>query len=55
MTVMISFGAFADDPLYLITNIVAIACIGLMVWLGMRALKKGGDRDGGIKLKVPKM
>ena len=52
---MISFGAFADDPLYLITNIVAIACIGLMVWLGMRALKKGGDKDGGIKLKMSKV
>ena len=55
MTMMISFGGFADDPLYLITNIVAVACIGVMIWFGMRALKKGGDKDGGIKLKVSKL
>ena len=52
---MISFGGLGDDPMYLITNLVAVACIGVMVWLGMRALKGGGDRDGGIKLKVQKL
>ena len=52
---MISFGAFADDPLYLITNIVAVACIGLMVWFGLKAINKGGNKDGGIKLKVRKV
>ena len=55
MTFMISFGGLGDDPMYIITNLVAVACIGVMVWLGMRALKRGGDRDGGIKLKVQKL
>tara|TARA_Y100001951_G_scaffold85082_1_gene74801 strand:- start:448 stop:615 length:168 start_codon:yes stop_codon:yes gene_type:complete len=55
MTVaMISFGGLGDDPLLLVGNIIAVAAIGVMIYFGYKHISRGG-KDGGIKVKVPKM
>ena len=55
MTVaMISFGGLGDDPLLLVGNIIAVAAIGVMIYIGYKHINRGG-KDGGVKVKVQKM
>ena len=49
-----TFPANLDDPIYLILNIVALTAVGLMIWFGYKFINKGG-KDGGVKVKVPKV
>ena len=35
-------------------NIAAVAVIGVMIYFGYKWINKG-DRDGGVKVKVPKV
>tara|TARA_Y100001951_G_C11228683_1_gene233281 strand:- start:725 stop:880 length:156 start_codon:yes stop_codon:yes gene_type:complete len=51
---MVSFGGLGDDPFLLVGNIIAVAAIGVMIWIGYKHINKG-DRDGGVKIKVQKM
>ena len=53
MTVAMALGA-SDDPLWTLGNIVAVAVIGVMIYFGYKWINKG-DRDGGVKVKVPKV
>ncbi len=54
MTVMIPYGGFGNDPLLLLGNLAAVAAIGVMIYFGYKHINKG-DKDGGVKIKVPKM
>ena len=51
MTVMIPFGGNGDDPLLLLGNIIAIAAIGVLVYIGYKHISRG-SKDGGVKIKV---
>tara|TARA_Y100000296_G_C5104440_1_gene221753 strand:- start:625 stop:786 length:162 start_codon:yes stop_codon:yes gene_type:complete len=53
MTVSMAFGT-GDDPLWMLGNIAAVAVIGVMIYFGYKWMNKGG-KDGGAKIKVPKM
>ena len=53
MTVVMAFGA-SDDPLWMLGNIAAVAVSGVMIYFGYKWINKGG-RDGGVKIKVPKL
>lgn len=48
----IELDANLNDPLYMITNIVALTAIGLMIWIGYKFINKDSGKDGGIKVKV---
>ena len=54
MSIMMTVGGSSEDPMWLLGQIAAISVIAVLVWFGYKFINKG-DKDGGVKIKVPKM